>query len=111
MMAKNHGGRIINVGSIAGRVPLKNNSAYGAAKAGLALLTATIKTEHKSDNIRATILHLGAVRTELWRSLPGFDNVRRCLTTGSRESSDYIIELPLRMRVDELCVLPGEGIL
>lgn len=44
-MLKNHGGRIVNISSIVGLVPLRLQSAYVAAKAGVANLTRSMALE------------------------------------------------------------------
>jgi NAD(P)-dependent dehydrogenase (short-subunit alcohol dehydrogenase family) len=57
------GGRIINIGSVADRVPLAGNAAYGASKFGLRGLSQILSEEGKDDRIRVTHLSLGAVYT------------------------------------------------
>ncbi|WP_396451422.1 SDR family oxidoreductase [Actinomadura sp.] len=58
------GGSVVNIGSVSGVRPSPGTAAYGAAKAGLHSLTASLAVEW-APHIRVNALILGMVRTEL----------------------------------------------
>lgn len=58
------GGCIVNIGSVSGRRPSPGTAAYGAAKAGLDNLTASLAVEW-APKVRVNSLAVGMVRTEL----------------------------------------------
>ncbi|MCC5954029.1 MAG: SDR family oxidoreductase [Acidimicrobiia bacterium] len=62
MMIQAEGGHIINIGSVSGRRPSPGTAAYGAAKAGLANLTATLAVEW-APVVRVNQVTAGLVET------------------------------------------------
>lgn len=56
-------GHIVNVSSLAIRIFAPYMSLYSATKAGLETLSSAMRAELKAENIRLTVLRLGAVRT------------------------------------------------
>ncbi len=58
------GGSIINISSRSGAFPCPNTGHYGAAKAGLEAITATMATEWGHMGIRVNAIPLGIVLTE-----------------------------------------------
>lgn len=58
-----HGGAIVMIGSVSGLRPSPGTAAYGAAKAGLASLTASLAVEW-APKVRVNALAVGLVRTE-----------------------------------------------
>jgi NAD(P)-dependent dehydrogenase (short-subunit alcohol dehydrogenase family) len=63
MAAQSDGGVIINNGSLSGHRPSPGSSAYGAAKAGLANLTATLAMEW-APSVRVNEVMVGYLETE-----------------------------------------------
>lgn len=63
MQRQDGGGAIIMVGSVSGRRPSPGTAAYGAAKAGLESLTASLAVEW-APKVRINALAVGLVRTE-----------------------------------------------
>jgi NAD(P)-dependent dehydrogenase (short-subunit alcohol dehydrogenase family) len=63
MAAQPGGGTIINIGSLSGHRPSPGSSAYGAAKAGLANLTATLAMEW-APKVRVNEVMVGYLETE-----------------------------------------------
>jgi NAD(P)-dependent dehydrogenase (short-subunit alcohol dehydrogenase family) len=57
------GGVIINIGSVSGRRPSPGTAAYGAAKAGLANLTASLAMEW-APRVRVNLVTVGYLETE-----------------------------------------------
>jgi NAD(P)-dependent dehydrogenase (short-subunit alcohol dehydrogenase family) len=73
-MIKNKKGSIINISSIAGiraEVPEVGAAAYGAAKAGVILLTNIAAMEYAKYNIRINCIAPGMHKSELGRNNPG----------------------------------------
>jgi NAD(P)-dependent dehydrogenase (short-subunit alcohol dehydrogenase family) len=64
MQQQDRGGSIINVSSVSGTRPSPGTAAYGAAKAGLDNLTASLAIEW-APKVRVNALDVGMVRTEL----------------------------------------------
>lgn len=65
------GGVIVNISSLSSRDPFMGLGAYGAAKAGLNLLTLATAREGAEVGIRAVCLAPGAVDTGMYRKLIG----------------------------------------
>jgi gluconate 5-dehydrogenase len=59
------GGRIVNIASIAGILPLKNRSPYNAAKAGVIALTKSTAAELASQGIVCNAIAPGIIETPL----------------------------------------------
>ena len=58
-------GHIVNVSSLGGFMPFPGQTIYGASKAALKLLTEGLYAELKSTNVRVTVIHPGAIRTNI----------------------------------------------
>ena len=68
MVARDEGGRIINVASQAGVVGIEERSAYGASKSGVILLTKVLAIELAQHEITVNAVAPTFVATELTRS-------------------------------------------
>lgn len=85
VMVKQGGGRIVNLGSISGQRGGTGRAAYGAAKAGVILLTKVMALELAPMGILVNCMSPGPTET---------DQVRECHDQATREA--YYERLPLR---------------
>lgn len=69
-MKKQGSGRIVNIGSRAGKVGEDNRTAYCAAKWGLEGLTAALSVELSKYNIHVHLISPAATNTPWWREVP-----------------------------------------
>ena len=65
-LRKHGGGRIVNIGSLAGKVGEDNRTAYCAAKWGLEGLSAALREELTRDNIHVHLISPAATNTPFW---------------------------------------------
>jgi len=65
-MRRQGGGRIVNIGSLAGKVGEDNRTAYCAAKWGLEGLSAALREELTRDNIHVHLISPAATDTPFW---------------------------------------------
>jgi short-subunit dehydrogenase len=66
-MRERRGGIVVNVASMAGLVPLRGASYYGAAKAGLAMASEIARLELAGDDVRVLTVYPGPVASGLER--------------------------------------------
>src|SRR5690349_16783744 len=64
-MVKGGGGKIVNIASLSGQRGGNGRAAYGAAKAGLELLTKVMAVELSPHNINVNNIAPGAIETEM----------------------------------------------
>lgn len=68
-MRVQHSGLIINIGSIAGRMHLPNESAYSATKWAVQGLTGVLRREAAEFNVRVTSVLAGGINTPFWKEM------------------------------------------
>ena len=68
-MQQRGGGKIINMASIAGRIPLPNMGVYSVSKAAVIMLTEVLAVELAPFNIQVNAIAPGLVRTKFSRAL------------------------------------------
>ncbi|WP_028524644.1 SDR family NAD(P)-dependent oxidoreductase [Runella limosa] len=56
---------IVNISSMGGFIPFPGQTIYGAAKAGVKLLTEGLYAELKDTNVHVTVVHPGAIATNI----------------------------------------------
>ncbi len=110
-MRAREGGRIIHIGSVSDHLTLPGNGAYAASKHGLRGLVGVLNEEGKDHSIRATLVSLGAVYTSFWKARPEFSPADMLAVEDVAESIWEVARKPLRVRVDELRLLPPKGVL
>ncbi|MCP2242084.1 NAD(P)-dependent dehydrogenase, short-chain alcohol dehydrogenase family [Lentzea aerocolonigenes] len=93
MQSQPSGGVIVNVSSVSGRRPSPGTAAYGAAKAGLDNLTASLAVEW-APKVRVNALAVGMVRTEQshlhYGSEAGIAAVEKTVPLGRLASPDEV---------------------
>jgi NAD(P)-dependent dehydrogenase (short-subunit alcohol dehydrogenase family) len=72
---RDRGGRIVNVTSLASRLPIPFMSGYNAAKAAMASFNATLQLELSGSNIRIIDLQPGDIRTDFNDKIPSAESV------------------------------------
>lgn len=68
-MLERRSGHIVSIGSVAGRVALPGNGAYGASKFGLRGLHEVLAEEVRGSGVRVTLVEPAATDTPLWDPL------------------------------------------
>jgi NAD(P)-dependent dehydrogenase (short-subunit alcohol dehydrogenase family) len=68
-MLSRRSGHIVNIGSVAGRISMAGNGAYGASKFGLRGLHQVLAEEIRDSGVRATLIEPAATDTPLWDPL------------------------------------------
>jgi len=111
LMKNNGGGRIINIGSVANKIPLINNIAYGASKWGLHGLSVNLNEEGKVHRIHTTHVTLGATYTDIWKTRPEFAKEDMLDPVSVASYLAHLVMLPLSMTVNEIEILPEKGVL
>lgn len=112
VMTRQQGGTIINVGSIAANRPIAGCTVYAATKAGVLAFSRVLAEEVRADGIRVGVVLPGAVDTPLWDSIPGGPDRRRMLSPDDVARAVVLMAtLPPRAALEELTLLPAEGIL
>ena len=115
IMQERGSGVIINIGSIAGRLPYKGNNVYGATKAFVRQFSRNLRTDVFGTNIKITNIEPGMAETE-------FSNVRfkgdsqkaQAVNTGARalaaediaNTIAWVLAQPERVNIDNVEIMP-----
>ena len=111
-MLERGSGQIINVLSIAAKVPFQASSAYCAAKAGALALTKVLASEVRQQNIRVTAVLPGSVHTPFWDDVPEHPDFEQMLTPEHVAGTVLsVCQQPPSMVTEEIVVMPPLGIL
>lgn len=105
-------GQIINVLSIAAKVPFEASSAYCAAKAGALAFTKVLANEVRQQNIRVTAVLPGSVHTPFWDEIPQHPDFEQMLKP--EHVADTVVSICQQspsMVTEEIVVMPPLGIL
>ena len=96
-MIERRRGRIINVGSVSGRIPAPMLGAYHASKYALEALTDSLRMELRPFGIEVVIIEPGTIRTEFADRVIAEANASRTDTTRYRAIYDRQIQLAAKM--------------
>jgi len=110
-MQAQDGGRIINIASVSGFIPIVENGAYGASKYAVRGFSQILNEEGKLHNIRVSIVSPGAVYTEIWEGREEFEPSDMLKPEDIAETVLDIARRPLHVRIDEVKILPPKGVL
>ena len=110
-MKEQGGGRMINIASVAGYIPIPENGAYGTSKYGVRGFSEILNEEGKPYNIRVSIVSPGVVFTDMSKERSGFHREDMLRPEDVAETVLDIAKRPLHVRIDEVKILPPKGIL
>jgi NAD(P)-dependent dehydrogenase (short-subunit alcohol dehydrogenase family) len=130
-MRRQHGGRIVNIASIGGKVPVPHLAPYAASKFALVGLSSSLRAELADDDILVTTVSPGLMRTgspinasmkgkheaefawfAISDSLPGLSvassrAARQIVEACRRGQAELIISLPARLAVAFYGLMPS----
>ena len=73
-------GRVVNIGSIGGRIALPFLSPYNAAKAGIAAMSDALRPELAPLGVHVALVEPGSIKTEIWdRGIASGQELREAL--------------------------------
>ncbi len=64
-------GHIVNITSVASRLPWPGAVAYGAARAAMEAFTNALRSDIRGSGVTVTLANFGTVETKYWKSNPG----------------------------------------
>jgi NAD(P)-dependent dehydrogenase (short-subunit alcohol dehydrogenase family) len=112
LMKMGGGGLVVNVSSIAGKRGFPQSAAYCASKWGMAGMGQALAEELRGTGIKVTTLFPGATDTEFWKRMPISPDPDRMMKP--EQIAEVIVGLakqPAAVSVDEMTLLPPEGVL
>jgi NADP-dependent 3-hydroxy acid dehydrogenase YdfG len=108
---------MVNVSSVAGRVPRAGSGVYNATKFGVGAFAEALRQEVTQRHVRISLVEPGAVDTEL-RShnrpeiqealVARFGNIERMQSADIADAILYIVTRPRHMAVNEMLIRPTE---
>jgi NAD(P)-dependent dehydrogenase (short-subunit alcohol dehydrogenase family) len=110
-LMKGRGGRIINIASVSGYIPIAENGVYGASKFAVQGFSQICNEEWKDDNVRVSTIFPGAVSTSMTEGRHFFDPIAMLHPRDVAETVLDIASRPLHVRIDEVKILPPKGVL
>lgn len=111
MMKLQGGGRIINIGSVAGYIPIAENGAYGTSKFAIRGFSQIMNEEGKHDHVHVTVINAGIVYSDLASTREGFNPEDMLHPMEIAKTVLDIATRPHHVRIDEVNILPPKGIL
>jgi NADP-dependent 3-hydroxy acid dehydrogenase YdfG len=108
---------MVNISSVAGRVPRSGSGVYNLTKHGLGAFSESLRQEVTRRHVRVSLVEPGAVATELSshnrpevREQIGrrFSGVERMQATDIADAILYIVTRPWRVAINELLIRPTE---
>ncbi len=108
---------IINISSVAGRVPRRGSGVYNLTKFGVGAFSESLRQEVTGRHVRVALVEPGAVTTELTSHLrpeireqtaQRLANIERLHADDIADAITYIVTRPRRMAVNEMLIRPTE---
>lgn len=113
-------GLVINIGSIAARVPYVGGSGYNAAKHGVAALNRVLRLENADKTLRVTEIDPGRVATEEFSLVRfGGDQAKADAVYADKlnltaediaEAIRWVASLPSHVNIDSLQIMPRDQV-
>ena len=100
IMREQGAGTIINIASLAGRLPLDDEAAYSATKVGLRFFSFAVAEELRGTNIRVCVVSPGPVDTGFIMDPSVIDSVPAVVFAQPMSTPDEIADLVLESAVD-----------
>jgi NADP-dependent 3-hydroxy acid dehydrogenase YdfG len=108
---------LVNISSVAGRVPRSGNGVYNATKFGVGAFSEALRQEVTQKHVRVSLVEPGATDTEL-RShnrpevmdmiMARFKDVERLQAADIADNVVYIVTRPRHVSINEILVRPTE---
>ena len=105
-MLKRGSGRIINIGSLAGRMGSAGHAAYISSKHGLVGLTRALASEYAATGLTVNCICPGYTRTDMLER--AYENIGRQYSVTSTQARQYVLETNPQKRLiepDEIAAL------
>jgi NADP-dependent 3-hydroxy acid dehydrogenase YdfG len=108
---------MINISSVAGRVPRSGSGVYNATKHGVGAFSESLRQEVTKRHVRVSLIEPGATETELGSHnraeirvgmAQRFAGVERLQAEDIADAITYIVTRPRRMAVNEILIRPTE---
>ena len=110
-MLETGGGAIVNIASVSGLAPTRNEAAYSAAKAGVIALTKSGALEY-GPTVRVNCVAPGHVRTPMtavWEQMPdAFAPIAEAIPLGRIGEADEVAEAILFLASDRASYITGQ---
>jgi len=112
VMMRQRSGLILNLSSIASRRALPGSAVYTATKAGIEAFSRVLAEEMRPHGVRVGVLIPGAVDTPIWDSMGSTPPREKMLRAEDvARAAVLMATLPATASLEELTLLPAEGIL
>ncbi|WP_018933377.1 SDR family oxidoreductase [Gracilibacillus lacisalsi] len=112
VMREQKQGQILNLASIAAKTALPGNGGYTASKFGVHGLTKVLQQELRREGVRITSVLPGAINSSFWDNVSFDLDVDNMIPVQSiAEHLIYLICQPKEAVVDEITIMPPNGIL
>jgi len=112
IMLRQRSGMILNLSSIASKRALPGSAVYTATKAAVDAFSRVLAEEMRPHGVRVGVLAPGAVDTPIWDSMGASPPREKMLRAEDvARAALLMVTLPPNASLEELTLLPAEGIL
>lgn len=117
-LTRSHG-QVINIGSVAARVPYAGGSGYNAAKHGVAALTRVLRIETADTPLRVSEIDPGRVETDFSlnrfkgdaeRAATVYDGKMNLTAADIAEAVRWVASMPAHVNVDTMLIMPTDQV-
>ncbi len=112
-----HVADLVNISSVAGRMPRRGSGVYNLTKFGVGAFSESLRQEVTTRHLRVSLVEPGAVKTELTshlrpeiqaQSQQRFASVERLEAEDIADAIVYIVTRPRHMAINEMLIRPTE---